>query len=69
VTEVTEVTRRNGCGERDLHLALTITDGRMGRAMFAPVQIAAAVEMGEENSKPASEDDRRMCQLQGGRTD
>jgi len=34
---------------------------------FAPVRIAAAVEAGEENSKPASEDDRRMRQLAAGR--
>ena len=34
---------------------------------FAPVQIAAAVETGEENSKPASEDDRRMRQLPAAR--
>jgi hypothetical protein len=34
---------------------------------FAPVQIAAAVETGEENSKPPSEDDRRMRQLPAAR--
>ena len=34
---------------------------------FAPVQIAAAVETGEENSKPRSEDDRRMRQLPAAR--
>jgi hypothetical protein len=30
---------------------------------FAPVQIAASVETGEENSKPPSEGDRRMREL------
>ena len=34
---------------------------------FAPVQIAAAVETGEENSKPPSEDDRRIRQLPAAR--
>jgi transposase len=34
---------------------------------FAPVQIAAAVERGEENSRPPSEDDRQMRQLPAAR--
>jgi transposase len=42
-------------------------DGEQVVPCFAPVQIAAAVETGEENSKPPSEDDRRMRQLPAAR--
>ena len=62
--KVTEVARRNGVAA-----SLVFTWRRQARTAervgpcFAPVQIAAAVETGEENSKPPSEDDRRMRQL------
>src|SRR5882672_3479530 len=62
--KVTEVARRNGVAA-----SVVFTWRRQARTAervgpcFAPVQIAAAVETGEENSKPASEDDRRMRQL------
>jgi transposase len=62
--KVTEVARRNGVAA-----SLVFTWRRQARtveqvgARFAPVQIAAAVETGEENSKPLSEDDRRIRQL------
>jgi transposase len=63
--KVTEVARRNGVAA-----SVVFTWRRQARtagkveACFAPVQIAAA-ETGDENSKPASEDDRRMRQLPG----
>jgi transposase len=66
-TKVTEVARRNGVAA-----SLVFTWRRQARTAervgpcFAPVRIAAAVETGEENSKPASEDDRRMRQLAAG---
>jgi transposase len=62
--KVTEVARRNGVAA-----SVVFTWRRQARTAervvpcFAPVQIAAAVEMGEENSKPPSEDDRRVRQL------
>jgi transposase len=62
--KVTEVARRNGVAA-----SVVFTWRRQARTAervvpcFAPVQIAAAVEAGEENSKPPSEDDRRMRQL------
>jgi len=67
-TKVTEVARRNGVAA-----SLVFTWRRQARTAervgpcFAPVRIAAAVETGEENSKPALEDDRRMRQLAAGR--
>jgi transposase len=66
--KVTEVARRNGVAA-----SLVFTWRRQARTAervvpcFAPVQIAAAVETGEENSKPSSEDDRRMRQLPSSR--
>src|SRR5258708_24877114 len=60
--KVTEVARRNGVAA-----SVVFTWRRQARTAervgpcFAPVQIAAAVETGEE--KPPSEDDRRMRQL------
>ena len=66
--KVTEVARRNAVAA-----SLVFTWRRQARTAervvpcFAPVQIAAAVETGEENSKPSSEDDRRMRQLPAGR--
>src|SRR5712664_461178 len=66
--KVTEVARRNGVAA-----SLVFTWRRQARTAervvpcFAPVQIAAAVETGEENSKPSSEDDRRMRQLPAAR--
>src|SRR5205085_9745050 len=62
--KVTEVARRNG-----IAASVVFTWRRQARTAarvvpsFAPVQIAAAVERGEENSKPPFEDDRRMRQL------
>src|SRR5712664_2220161 len=62
--KVTEVARRNGGAA-----SVVFTWRRQARTAervglcFTPVQIAAAVETGEENSKPPSEDDRRMRQL------
>ena len=62
--KVTEVARRNGDAA-----SVLFTWRRQARTAervepcFAPVQIAAVVETGEENSKPPSEDDRRMRQL------
>jgi transposase len=59
--KVTEVARRNGVAA-----GVVFTWRRQARTIeqvgprFAAVQIAAAVETGEENSKPRSEDDRRM---------
>src|SRR6266566_1912464 len=59
--KVTEVARRNGVAA-----SLVFTWRRQARTAerivpcFAPVQIAAAAEAGEENSKSPSEDDRRM---------
>jgi transposase len=65
---ITEVARRNGVAA-----SVVFTWRRQartaGRVMpcFAPVRIAAAVETGEENSKPRSEDDRRLRQLPAAR--
>ena len=62
--KVTEVARRNGVAA-----SVVFTWRRQARTAervgpcFAPVRIAAAVEIGEENSKSPSEDDRRMRQL------
>ena len=62
--KVTEVARRNG-----IAASVVFTWRRQARTAervgpcFAPVQIAAAVETSEENSKPPSEDDRRMRHL------
>jgi transposase len=62
--KVTEVARRNGVAA-----SVVFTWRRQARTIepvgprFAPVQIAAAVETGDETSKPAPEDDRRMRQL------
>src|SRR5260221_7294279 len=66
--KVTEVARRNGVAA-----SLVFTWRRQARTAervgpcFAPVRIAAAVGTGEENSKPSSEDDRRMRQVAAGR--
>jgi transposase len=66
--KVTEVARRNGVAA-----SVVFTWRRQARTIepvgprFAPVQIAAAVETGDETSKPAPEDDRRMRQLPAGR--
>jgi transposase len=66
--KVTEVARRNGVAA-----SVVFTWRRQARTAervvpcFAPVQIAAAVETGEENSKPPSEGDRRMRQLPAAR--
>jgi transposase len=66
--KVTEVARRNGVAA-----SLVFTWRRQARTAervvpcFAPVQIAAAVETGEETSKPSSDDDRRMRQLPAAR--
>jgi transposase len=66
--KVSEVARRNGVAA-----SLVFTWRRQARTAervgpsFAPVQIAAAVERGEENSKPPSEDDRRVRQLTSAR--
>ena len=66
--KVTDVARRNGVAA-----SVVFTWRRQARTIeqvgprFAPVQIAAPVETGEENSKPASEDDRRMRQLPAAR--
>jgi transposase len=63
-----KVARRNGVAA-----SVVFTWRRQARTAervvpcFAPVQIAAAVETGEENSKPPSEDDRRMRQLPAAR--
>jgi len=67
--KVTDVARRNGVAA-----SVVFTWRRQARTVekvgpcFAPVQIATAVETGEENSKPPSEDDRRMRQLPASRT-
>jgi transposase len=59
--KVTEVARRNGVAA-----SVVFTWRRQARTIepvgprFAPVQIAAAVETGDETSKPASKDDRRL---------
>jgi transposase len=59
--KVTEVARRNGVAA-----SVVFTWRRQARTAervgpcFAPVQIAAAVETGEENLKPRSEDDGRL---------
>src|ERR1700685_2909834 len=66
--KVTEVARRNGVAA-----SVVFTWRRHARTAervvpcFAPVQIAAAIETGDENSKPPSEDDRRMRQLPAAR--
>jgi transposase len=65
--KVTEVARRNGVAA-----SVVFTWRRQARTIeqvgprFAPVQIAAA-EAVEENSKPSSEDDRRMRQVPAAR--
>src|SRR3982074_816022 len=62
--KVTEVARRNGVAA-----SVVFTWRRQARTAepvgpsFAAVQIAWAVETGEEHSKAPSEDDRRMRQL------
>jgi transposase len=62
--KVTEVARRNVVAA-----SVVFTWRRQARTAervvpcFAAVQIAAAVETGEDNSKPPSEDDRRVRQL------
>ena len=66
--KVTEVARRNG-----IAASVVFTWRRQARtaervvASFAPVQIAAAIERGEDNSRPTSEDDRQMRQLPAAR--
>ena len=66
--KVTDVARRNGVAA-----SVVFTWRRQARTAervgpcFGPVQIAAPVKTGEENSKPASEDDRRMRQLPAAR--
>ena len=66
--KVTEVARRNGVAA-----SVVFTWRRQARTAerivprFAPVQIAAAVETGEENSKPPPEHDGRMRQLPAAR--
>ena len=66
--KVTEVARRNGVAA-----SVVFTWRRQARTAeqvvpcFAPVQIAAAVETGEENLKPRAEDDRRMRQVPAAR--
>jgi len=67
-TKVTEVARRNGVAA-----SVLFTWRRQARTAervvpcFAPVQIAAAVGTGEENSKHPPEDDRRRLQLPAAR--
>jgi transposase len=62
--KVTEVARRNGVAA-----SVVFTWRRQARTVervgpyFAPVQIAPAVETGEDNPKPQSEDDRRIRPL------
>src|SRR3979490_2478457 len=60
--------RRNGVGASGVFPwpRQARTAERVGPC-FAPVQIAPAVETGEENSKAPSEDDRRMRQLPAAR--
>ncbi len=66
--KVTEVVRRNGVAA-----SVVFTWRRQARTAervvpcLAPVQIAASVDPGEENSKPPSEDHRRMRQLPAAR--
>ena len=66
--KVTDVARRNGVAA-----SVVFTWRRQARTVvkvgpcFAPVQIAAAVGTGEENSKHPPEDDRRMRQLPAAR--
>jgi transposase len=66
--KVTEVARRNGVAA-----SVVFTWRRQARTTervgpcFAPVQIAAAAEAGDENSKRPSDDDRRMRQLPAAR--
>ena len=66
-TKVTEVARRNGVAA-----SVLFTWRRQARTAervvpcFAPVQIAAAVGTGEENSKHPPEDDRRMPAARNG---
>lgn len=65
---MTEVARRNGVAA-----SVVFTWRRQARTVgkvvpcFTPVQIAAAVETGEDNPKPPCEDDRRMRQLPAAR--
>jgi transposase len=61
--KVTEVARRNGVAAS---VVFTWPAERVVPC-FAPVQIAAAVETGEENSKPPFEHDGRMRQLPAAR--
>jgi transposase len=62
--KVTEVARRNGVAA-----SVVFTWRRQARTVervgpyFAPVQIAPAVERGEDNPKPQSEGDRRIRPL------
>src|SRR5665647_3416717 len=66
--KVTEVARRNGVAA-----SVVFTWRRQARTAervvpcFAPVQIAAAAETSDENSKRSSDDDRRMRQLPAAR--
>ncbi len=66
--KVTEVAHRNGVAA-----SVVFTWRRQARTAerigpcFAPVQIAAAVETGEENRKALFEDERRVRQLPAGR--
>jgi transposase len=66
--KVTDVARRNGVAA-----SVVFTWRRQARTVervvpcFTPVQIAAAVETDEGNSKPPSEDDRRMRQVSAAR--
>ena len=67
--KVTEVARRNGVAA-----SVVLTWRRQARTAerggpcFAPVQIAGAVETGEDNPKSPSEDDRRIRPLPAPRT-
>ena len=66
--KVTNVARRNGVAA-----SVVFTWRRQARTAdgvepcFTPVQIAAAAEPGDENSKPSSEDARQMRQLPAAR--
>ena len=67
--KVTEVARRNGVAA-----SVVFTWRRQARTAervvpcFAPVQIAPAVEAGEDNAKPPSEEDRRIRPLPAARS-
>src|ERR1700690_1207764 len=64
--KVTEVARRNGVAASVVFTwRRQARTAERGAPCFAPVQIAAAVETGEENSKPRSEDDRRDAAVTG----